>query len=111
MGLRLNPSYLIETGGIEGVFPIPAIEYWATFGLLGGTIILVFLRRLLRLLTSHDAVAILFSILCMSLAGGYVGGTYFWSACALLVVTSHVRWRDTQRITNAPSRPELMYDK
>ncbi len=67
LGLHLDVRELILFGGIKELFPIPVLEYWATFGLLGGALILYYLRKLQLMLAPHDGVPILVAIIFMSL--------------------------------------------
>jgi hypothetical protein len=105
LGFHLDVRQLIMYGGIKELFPLPILEYWATFGLLGGGLIFYCLRKLQQIMAPQDGFLILFIIACFSLTGSYVGGAYFWSVCALLGATSYVRWQTSAKpfLRSAPS--------
>jgi hypothetical protein len=100
----LDPYLFLYSGDAARAFPITALQYWATFGLLGGSAIFYFLRQLQKIIAPNDGVAILVAILFISLAGDFVAAAPFTCTCSLLAAASYVRWRDASEIKDRRSR-------
>lgn len=89
-----DTSKLMDKDASRHHFGNTFLEFLATFGLLAGAVILYLLIKIQRRLAPGDGKLLFVAVGSMCLAGNYVGGMYFWSACALLAAAAFARRRD-----------------
>jgi hypothetical protein len=101
--MGIPPKHFVQSGEAGHLFPNLVLEYWATFGVIGGAAISYFLRRLQRLVAGKDGAVILVVVLLLSFNSGFVGGAFFWTQCALLAAVSFVRWLPAKAAAPLPA--------
>lgn len=97
-------KFLEDSGLANNAFHNTLLEFWATFGIVGGVLIGRFLFKLFRLRMNAGGWFFAIFATCLSMTGPYVGSAYFWVAIGLAAAVAFARSTEMQVTLGASKR-------